>query len=313
MPDHKYFQPCILVQFDLFAYFIDHPIAKLPHISFRYSKQSATQGIEVFPLSELLADKADSEGHSPYAYHRVTFYVILMIQEGQCYHQVDFERYELRPGDSLLICPNQIHAFDPAKGAEGDMVVFTEAFLQRYTSQAVQELFDEAFAAHRGPNFFQGKSFAHMEKLKGMFFKEKGGNKPYKLGAQLTLGLLSLAEAKALHQSKPAEGRTLELFRQFKQSLSDTFSHSRDAAFYAAHLSISYKHLNEVCKLVVNQTAKAYIDHFVILEAKRLLVASGQSVKEIAFAIGFEEPTNFVKFFKKHVSKTPLEFRHLII
>ncbi len=40
-----------------------------------------------------------------------------------------------------------------------------------------------------------------------------------------------------------------------------------------------------------------------------MLVSTSLSVKEIAFALGFGEPTNFLKYFKKHTSLTPVEFR----
>jgi AraC-like DNA-binding protein len=67
--------------------------------------------------------------------------------------------------------------------------------------------------------------------------------------------------------------------------------------------------LNTVSKTVVHQTAKAFIDSFVILEAKRLLVATTLSVKEISYECGFDEPTNFLKYFKKHTNLTPTQFR----
>ncbi|WP_373419094.1 helix-turn-helix domain-containing protein [Thermophagus xiamenensis] len=45
------------------------------------------------------------------------------------------------------------------------------------------------------------------------------------------------------------------------------------------------------------------------MEAKRLLVHPNLSVKEIAYQTGFEGPTNFIKYFKKHTSLIPLQFR----
>ncbi|MNL40944.1 DNA-binding transcriptional regulator AraC [compost metagenome] len=51
------------------------------------------------------------------------------------------------------------------------------------------------------------------------------------------------------------------------------------------------------------------IDQRVMLEAKRLLVHTHESIKEIGFALGFEEPTNFVKYFRKHSGLTPVAFR----
>jgi cysteinyl-tRNA synthetase len=108
------------------------------------------------------------------------------------------------------------------------------------------------------------------------------------------------------------DNKYLEYFNHFRLAVEQNFSKTRDAKVYASELSISYKHLNEVCKQVVKVTAKSFINNYVILEAKRMLVSTSLSVKEIAFAIGFSEPTNFLKYFKKHTSLTPVEFRNTL-
>jgi transcriptional regulator, araC family len=46
-----------------------------------------------------------------------------------------------------------------------------------------------------------------------------------------------------------------------------------------------------------------------LLEAKRLLIHTPQSVKQIALQLGFEEATHFNKFFKKQQHITPKVFR----
>ena len=89
------------------------------------------------------------------------------------------------------------------------------------------------------------------------------------------------------------------------------FTESRNADFYAKKMNITYKHLNVICKEVVNITAKRFIDEFVILEAKRQLINSAVKSTELAFSLGFEEPTNFIKYFKKFTGLTPNRFKIL--
>ena len=55
--------------------------------------------------------------------------------------------------------------------------------------------------------------------------------------------------------------------------------------------------------------AKAFIASRISLEAKRLLVHTDLSVTLIAESLGFEEATNFIKFFKREAGCTPAEFR----
>lgn len=83
---------------------------------------------------------------------------------------------------------------------------------------------------------------------------------------------------------------------------------TRNAKDYAKMLNVSYKHLNEICKHIDHKTAKALIDNYIILEAKRQLVTTPHTIKEIGFELGFNEPSNFRKYFCKHVDISPNEF-----
>lgn len=48
-----------------------------------------------------------------------------------------------------------------------------------------------------------------------------------------------------------------------------------------------------------------------VLEIKRALATSNASVQEITYTFGFDEPTNFVKYFKKHTGYSPAQFRNM--
>jgi AraC-like DNA-binding protein len=48
-----------------------------------------------------------------------------------------------------------------------------------------------------------------------------------------------------------------------------------------------------------------------VIEAKPYLSNSDYSIKEIDYLLGFEEPTNFTKFFRSY--STPLQFREELL
>jgi AraC-like DNA-binding protein len=102
-------------------------------------------------------------------------------------------------------------------------------------------------------------------------------------------------------------------FSDFKNHLEKYFSETRNAKEYAGMMGISYTHLNKACKSITGNTAKAFIDRFIILETKRRLATSDISVKELTYALGFDEPTNFLKYFKKHTGQSPLQFKKQLI
>ena len=98
-------------------------------------------------------------------------------------------------------------------------------------------------------------------------------------------------------------------FLQLEQLLSDHLLQERQVQFYADAMAISTKKLNRVTQEIKQQTAKNYINEVLVLEMKRFLMNTSLSIKEVAFKTGFDEPTNFVKYFKKISGVTPITFR----
>ena len=133
------------------------------------------------------------------------------------------------------------------------------------------------------------------------------------LRLMLKLLLLKAERIKRTLTPKEKNAEWLSKFNEFKKCLEENFTKNRSADTYAKIIGISYKHLNTVCKSITGHTAKTYIDQFIILEAKRLLAISDSSVKELTYELGFDEPTNFVKFFKKYTNQSPSQFKKKFI
>ena len=77
-------------------------------------------------------------------------------------------------------------------------------------------------------------------------------------------------------------------------------------------LNITSKTLTQYVGECSTQSPLSLINNRIILEAKRLLRYSNFSVKEIAFRLGFEDPSYFVKFFKRLVHRSPADYRESI-
>lgn len=101
----------------------------------------------------------------------------------------------------------------------------------------------------------------------------------------------------------------MQLLQKFDLSLLENVKKSRYVKYYADELTISTKKLNFLTKTYYGITAKEYIEEKIINDSKKLLVESPETVKQISYNLGFTEPTNFNKFFKKFTSITPLQYR----
>ncbi|UII19027.1 helix-turn-helix domain-containing protein [Fulvivirga ligni] len=83
----------------------------------------------------------------------------------------------------------------------------------------------------------------------------------------------------------------------------------RRASDFAERLNIHPNHLNRALKKTTNKTTTQLISERILMEARVLIKQTSWNVAEIAFALGFEEPTHFNNFFKKHMNTSPLLYR----
>ena len=78
---------------------------------------------------------------------------------------------------------------------------------------------------------------------------------------------------------------------------------------YTDLMNLSSYQLNEITKTAVGKTASALIDEYIILEAKRDLLATPNQIKDVADHLGYEDVSYFIRFFKKHTGYSPDAFR----
>ena len=104
----------------------------------------------------------------------------------------------------------------------------------------------------------------------------------------------------------------LELLeRQFPIDENHTKVQLRSASDFARQLNVHVNHLNRAVKATTQKTTSQIISERMLQESKILLRHSNWNVSEIAFALGFTEPTHFNNFFKKYLQLSPSKFRSL--
>jgi len=100
----------------------------------------------------------------------------------------------------------------------------------------------------------------------------------------------------------------IDLIREFNALVEVHFRNEHSVAFYAEKLFKSPKTLsNNFVKL--KKSPLQIIHDRVILEAKRLLIYTDKTAKEIAYELGFEDASHLSRMFKKHTSFSPSEFK----
>ena len=99
------------------------------------------------------------------------------------------------------------------------------------------------------------------------------------------------------------------MYARFRAELERSYATTRRAADYADRLGYTVKTLTRACTAATGQPVKHVIDGRVALEARRLLAHTDEPVATIARRLGFPDPTNFGKFFARHIGTTPGAFR----
>lgn len=279
---------------------------QIPSIKYKYTKDSDSKGFRIVTLDRLGTSASPFKNELLCDYHQIEFFAILIISDGEVRHLVDFEVANLKKGDCLIITKGQVHAFEKDASYNGYLLMFSEEFIQKhFTSSTVSKI---PFLYQQNDQQLVFNNKENNQLLTKLLLNGLNNNtkvKANQIGALLSYYLLNLI-------SEPTEQESLsrkqDYFFQFKKMVVDKHTSSRNAKDYALNLNISYKHLNDICKFMANRTAKALIDDFIILEAKRQLVLSSLTVKEIGFKLGFEEASNFRKYFNKHTGISPNEF-----
>ena len=248
--------------------------------------------------------------------HLVKFYIILFIYEGQGHHTIDFTEYSYKKGTVLLIRKDQIHKFYRSPKVKGYLLIFTEDFiishLNRMEALKSMQLFNDSLS-------FPKIEFEDVQDFTDFTVLLKHLETEYKVKDLFSIGItrsvLHIVITK-LFRIKAKQGHFVEnkkkymnQFLEFQQLVEEDCFKSKKVQYYASKLAISSKTLNNIVNEVINESAKAFIDERTIMQIKRLLITTDDSIKEIAYTTGFTDPTNFFKYFKKFTGNSPEVFR----
>ncbi len=99
-----------------------------------------------------------------------------------------------------------------------------------------------------------------------------------------------------------------DLIRQFNALVEFNFREEHSVAFYAEKLFKSPKTLSNNFAKFEKSPLKIIHDR-IILEAKRLLIYTEKTAKEISYELGFDDASHLSRMFKKHTSFSPSEFK----
>jgi AraC-like DNA-binding protein len=248
---------------------------------------------------------------------RADFFRLFGVLEGYTCPMVDFSSIAAKPGDWLLVRPGQVFRYDFSHSWAGWILVFRPDCLTVVGQGRAAADMDilrwvEDLTCLRSLNEDQHDWMKRsMQQLQddGALTADSGMRNEL-LRIQLVSTLLRLSLWQSQNSVTGAHGVSDQAgFRRFRNLLDTDFATEHQVQYYAGALGMSEKTLSRICLAATGVSAKALITQRLVLEAKRLLAHTTMAVQTIGRELGFDDPTNFVKFFRSKAGMTPLAFR----
>lgn len=277
-------------------------------------KNTLLQEFEIVDLTELY----DEFKEKLTTIHRTNFYHIIWFQSGSPTHLVDFNSIKINPNSLLFLNKNIVHRFDSKTTFGGKAILFTDSFFCKTESDTQflgnSILFNDLFSVSQIKLQKTAAFFSELLQQMETELKNVKDNSQADILQNLLHNFLLHSEREIREQnfSEIKKDADLDCVMLFKNFLEKGYKTQKKVNYYAEQIRLTEKKINQATTKVLGKTAKEVIDDRIMLEAKRTLAHTTKSVKEIGYDLGFNEPTNFIKYFKKHSQSTPTEFREKI-
>ncbi|MBS1543907.1 MAG: helix-turn-helix domain-containing protein [Bacteroidetes bacterium] len=243
--------------------------------------------------------------------HRHNFFFILILKKGSGIHEIDFVSHKASGGSVFFLRPGQVHRLELKAGSEGYVMEFDSQFFQSKDKSSVLRL---RKASNKNYCSVEPLRFKRLSNILTNIFEEYTGRQDGYLDAiRADLEIFCIV----FNRQSPDPKRLTRIenlyeqdrFEEFNDLLERHIARAKSASVYADLLNLSTYQLNAITKSSVGKTAAELIDEHVILEAKRHLLATPDQIKDIAWNLGYEDVSYFIRFFKKHTRQSPEAFR----
>jgi AraC family transcriptional activator of pobA len=246
--------------------------------------------------------------------HRHDFYQIFWMKKGAPSFNLDFYHFPIEPHALVFVLPGAVHTFGARNSAEGFVLSFQEDFLESEGHSV--DLFAECPALDPAQIHtvlpVPESSVEIVHACCTRIFEEFNAKREGYRAATAALLRLLFVEIRRCLSDQPTPSpfhKYSSLTARFLRTLSARPYQLTTASQVAKLLGVSRSWLNQ---LVRQETEKNLTDHLrgrLILESKRLLAHSDLNVSEIAYQLGFEDPSYFTRLFRQVEGLSPREFR----
>jgi AraC family transcriptional activator of pobA len=244
--------------------------------------------------------------------HQVLHQLILVVR-GRGISQAESARTQFRPPALILMPAGSVHGFEFEPGTTG-YVASISTELQRdllLREPQIGVLFAAPATLEFTTKALRATDLAQSFRMLAREFGRSATGHNLALHGWLEV---LLANAQRLAQQRPnaadpVVSQRLRLVARFSSLIESRFRSSGSLATYTAALNVSESRLRNACLAVAGQPPIQLIHARILLEAKRQLLYTDNPVRAIAYALGFQDPAYFARFFSRLTRLSPRAFR----
>lgn len=274
------------------------------HINETIKEPDLSGNFSIRDISDVLAGKDMLQ-----QLHRHDFFYVLILKKGIGHHEIDFTTYIVCDHSVFFMRPGQVHQLRLKAESTGYLIQFGNEFC--FSNEKVSgQLLRKAGSL----NYYQFNpdKFQKLQIILNDIFQEyisKRQQYQEAIKAYMDIFLIELVRQQTSGISERHSLYSQEIMEKFSVLLERHAFEHKQVAQYAALLNLSMYQLNSIAKSTLGKTCSALINAYVILEAKRNLLATANQINQIAFHLGYEDVSYFIRFFKKHTGYSPEQFR----
>ncbi len=227
---------------------------------------------------------------------------------------VDVAEWRFRAPALVVVPAGVVHGFRFDPGTDGHVLTMSEGFLASVLAAAHEEELRAAVALPFARDLADGAT--ELPPLEAAFaaivaeFRAHHLGRASAIAAQVTLLLVAAARVTASSGGgEPGQTPDVRLLARLRQLIDERFHDHWPVERYAGALGVTAGRLNAACRRVTGCSTLQLVHARVMLEAKRSLIYTGLGMAEIGYALGFEDPAYFSRFFTQREGRSPQAFR----
>lgn len=257
--------------------------------------------IEIFRLEELRAGTFDS--YKPFNFHQLLWSTET---DGNITFSIDFNDFEALGSQAVVIYPYQTIKINLSNIKGYLLLIHNDVFFwinQKIGSDYLNGYFINQLVS------LDGKNAVTMRTIVDLLLAEYNCDNRALMMESYIFSLLFHVSAIFDASPRLKEYVDYPIFGKLMSLIETHFTTEKGAAFYIKELNISARKLNQICESITNKKLKYLIQDRIILEIRKELYLGKKTVKEIAYDLGFTEPSYLTRFTKKHTGLTPKELQ----